>query len=411
MRIVVSNTFYTPYVVGGAELSVQGIAEQLASWGDEVFVLTTGAGDEDETLNGVKIMRRRFAAIVPYMEHRKANRGVKKILNKPLTIDNPLNARIIRNVLHETRAQVVLSNNLLGITPELWRVAYALGIPVMHTVRDYALLCPNSTMSCRGRDTCGDRPKVACQAMRCHLRHACRLVSLVSAPSSYPLKVHRSFGFFMGVDSVVIPNAVHFDSANVNRAVELRRLSLRQGPLRVAYLGRLIEEKGVGDLLEAIERLGHDIVELHVAGTGPFEQRINQLASAGVMVTSHGFLDQEGIDCLLQYCDVLVAPSRVPETFGRVVLDACRNAMPVIVTSVGALPEIVRPGMGTIVPPHDPVGLAKAMRGYADDRERICREGEQAALVLEAYTVQAQAASFRNSLSGLLLGNKCQSLQ
>ena len=111
MNILIANNFYAPDVVGGAELSVQGIAEGLARRGHNVTLLTTAMHDEDTALNGVAICRRRFHALMPYIEHVHAHVSPKKIINKVLTIDNPRNAQTIAKVIELHDIDVVLSNN------------------------------------------------------------------------------------------------------------------------------------------------------------------------------------------------------------------------------------------------------------------------------------------------------------
>ena len=54
-----------------------------------------------------------------------------------------------------------------------------------------------------------------------------------------------------------------------------------------------------------------------------------------------GFLNEQQVSQLLQSADVLLCPSLWEEPFGRVVLDAYKNAMPVICSNMGALPELV----------------------------------------------------------------------
>lgn len=402
MRVLIANTFYAPDVVGGAELSVQGIAEQMVRLGHEVSVLTTGRDDGDDVLNGVKVLRRKFRGLMSYAEHRSSKTTLKKMLNKPLTVDNPFNKSVIKGVLDLVRPQALLTNNLFGITPELWRCAHSRGIPIMHTVRDYALLCPNSTLICSRRTSCGKDALPWCKVMRSHQRRCSKLVNTVAAPSNYALKIHDDCGFFIHAKHEVIPNAVRFDAASVKSAMQERMNSSSSGLLQLVYLGRLVEEKGVGDLLDAMKDFGKDEVELHLAGRGPLEDEAKRLASEGIPVDVHGFLNQEQVDELLMSCDVLVAPSRYAETFGRVVLDAYRNAMPAIVSDAGALPEVLQAGTGAVFPAGDVTLLQRAISGYLGKRDKIMNEGSKGASALLVYTVEDQALRFIRELEALV---------
>lgn len=402
MRVLIANSFYAPQVVGGAELSVQGIAEQMARQGIEAYVLTTGDMDSDEEIGGVRVLRRRFDALMAYGEHRAAKGGVKKIANKPLTIDNPLNRRTIDRVLHDVRPQAVLTNNILGITPQLWRSASAHGIPVAHTTRDYALLCPNSTLICARHGHCEGTPLLPCRLMRAHLKRQCRYVKTVIAPSQYALNVHADQGLFAQSRRVVIPNAVVYEPASVEAAARMREGREDDGVVRFAYLGRLREEKGFRDLLDAIEGFDKGAIELHVAGNGPLRSEMERRAQEGLPVIDHGFLSQDAVDQLLLSCDVLVAPSRYAETFGRVVLDAYRNAMPAVVSDAGALPEVLHPGTGQVFKAGDVAALREALLPYVGRRELAVSQGILGSQRLQDYSVESQANAFVSELERLI---------
>ena len=63
---------------------------------------------------------------------------------------------------------------------------------------------------------------------------------------------------------------------------------------------------------------------------------------------------------MMREASVLVLPSRV-ETFGAVVAEALVSGLPVVSTSVGAIPELVDERSGRLVPPNDPAALADAL--------------------------------------------------
>lgn len=403
MNILIANNFYAPQVIGGAELSVQGIAEQLARLGNRVAVLTTGTHDETTVLNGVTVCRRRFDALMSYQEHLDSPLSPKKFLNKALTIDNPSNARTVAPLLRRQKPDVVLSNNLLGITTELWRTARREGIPVVHTLRDYALLCPNSTLTCPSHPGCSDKPKLWCAAMRRRMRRVSGTVDTVAAPSRYTLEMHLKKGLFCGSRSRVVPNAVVFDPKKVREAMDLRRHDRRDHPLRIAYLGRLVEEKGVSVLLRTLELLEKDCaVEIHFAGKGPLEEMLAASREKGLPIHLHGFLSQDDVHALLMRCDVLVAPSVWPEPFGRVVLDAYVHAMPVVVSDAGGLPEVLAPGAGMVVEAGDAYGLRDALLCYAQDRMRVVEDGLAGAEQTRRFTVERQTDAFLEELKRLV---------
>src|SRR5205807_8391582 len=85
----------------------------------------------------------------------------------------------------------------------------------------------------------------------------------------------------------------------------------------VLYFGKLIENKGVQVLLEALDGLDARAV---VVGFGDYREELERLASAGTLFT--GQLEHRHLRHLLPLCDVAVVPSIFPEAFGMVAAEA-----------------------------------------------------------------------------------------
>jgi glycosyltransferase involved in cell wall biosynthesis len=84
--------------------------------------------------------------------------------------------------------------------------------------------------------------------------------------------------------------------------------------------------------------------------------------------------------------DVCVVPSSFAEPFGLTVVEGFAFGVPVIASTVGGIPEIVRPGeTGLLVPPDDPEALAVAMLIYAQDTALRHRHGKSARAYVERH--------------------------
>jgi len=158
----------------------------------------------------------------------------------------------------------------------------------------------------------------------------------------------------------------------------------REGTTRLLSLGRLVERKGVGTVVEALVRLPG--AELVVAGGPPARdldgdeevRRLRDLARRlGVADRVH-LLGQVGRDeaaRLLRAADAVVCvPSYEP--FGIVPLEAMACGTPVVASAVGGMLDSVVPGAtGLHVPPGDPEAVASAVRRLAVDPRRAGRMG------------------------------------
>lgn len=164
-----------------------------------------------------------------------------------------------------------------------------------------------------------------------------------------------------------IPNGVDLASLGVPRQLIPGEKEVHAGTKTILFIGRLVPEKGVQVLLEALWRLLPQMPDLKllVGGTGPFEDNLKARASNPVLkgkVEFWGFLNDDQRNQLLKQSDVAVFPS-LYEPFGIVALEAMAAQIPVIVSDTGGLSEVVSHGIdGYKVPPGNPGLLAYYIR-------------------------------------------------
>lgn len=140
----------------------------------------------------------------------------------------------------------------------------------------------------------------------------------------------------------------------------------------VAFIGRLVREKGIDLLLRALAT----IPELYcvIAGSGPEEGSLRKLASAlGIesRVRFMGHIPSMAIPGVLAGADLLCLPSRNTqrwsEQFGRVLVEAMSTEVPVVVTDCGGMPGVVG-DCGKVVPMDDVDALSTALEQLASDQ-------------------------------------------
>jgi type III pantothenate kinase len=169
----------------------------------------------------------------------------------------------------------------------------------------------------------------------------------------------------------VVPCGVDLERFRPDGPAEQRRLEHR-----IVYAGRLVERKGVGNIISALERV--PCCELVVAGgpsrdglrTDPEACRLQALAERhGVQdrVELRGRVPHEELPALLRSADALVT---VPwyEPFGITPLEAMACGVPVVAGAVGGMIDTVVDGVtGRHVPPRDPDRLAAVLREVLGD--------------------------------------------
>jgi glycosyltransferase involved in cell wall biosynthesis len=151
----------------------------------------------------------------------------------------------------------------------------------------------------------------------------------------------------------------------------------------VVYFGKLIENKGVHVLLEALRGLDARAV---VVGFGDYRRQLEALAPPGTLFT--GPLEHRHLVHLLPLCDVAVAPSIFPEAFGMVAAEAAAAGVPPLVADHSGLAEIAAGIAAEYGPEHAqlaafPSGDVEALRGRLTELLELPRD-ERSALGLAA---------------------------
>lgn len=174
--------------------------------------------------------------------------------------------------------------------------------------------------------------------------------------------------------------------------IDLRRWPYRErgqgapGGLRLVSVGRLVEKKGLAQVLRALRLLVDRGVqaEYRVFGDGPLRQRLETLAQElglAERVVFEGRHGQEAVRAALDRADVLVAASVTAadgdeEGIPNVLKEAMASGMPVIGTRHAGIPELVEDGVsGWLVPERDEVALAGALARLAAEPERWAAMG------------------------------------
>ncbi|MCB4457441.1 glycosyltransferase [Leisingera sp. McT4-56] len=183
------------------------------------------------------------------------------------------------------------------------------------------------------------------------------------------------------------------------------------GALRLAAIGRFVEQKGQMVLVRAMAQLVEKIPDVHLALIGDGGMRPDleaAIADHGLQqnITLTGWLAEDGVRRELARAHALVMPS-FAEGLPMVVMEAMAAARPVIATYIAGTPELVVPGQtGWLVPAGDEAALAEAVLQLAktppDQRAEMGQAGR--ARVLERHDSAKEAARLaahvRQAISG-----------
>jgi colanic acid/amylovoran biosynthesis glycosyltransferase len=182
-----------------------------------------------------------------------------------------------------------------------------------------------------------------------------------------------------------------YEGVDLERFDSARRDWECSGPLRILSVAQLIEEKGIEYLLRACDQMKRSGEELRCEIIGGSDESRHFAYRVRLMKLHHQlgledwvqFLGAQPFSAVLNafwHADIFVLPCVVASEGGRditpnALIEAMAMQLPVVSTSLGAIPEIVENGVsGLLVPPNDPAALAEAITTLAWDaalRERL----------------------------------------
>jgi glycosyltransferase involved in cell wall biosynthesis len=167
--------------------------------------------------------------------------------------------------------------------------------------------------------------------------------------------------------------------------------------LALGVVARLVPEKGIDNLLQALALQRGSKWRLTIVGDGPERERLEQLASElrlAARVRWTGGLPTEQVANLWQELDVLVQPSRAgiewQETNGHVLMEAMAHEVAVLGTDSGVIPELIADA-GVVVRAGDVPALAAGLEKLSDSGTRRALAAAARARALRLYSDDAIA--------------------
>ena len=382
MKVLMLSSRYEPYARGGAERAARTLASHLRQIGYEVVVLTV-SGDGEAGDRVVDDVRVRAVPLWNIYDLGTSQPAVLKPIWHLADAYNPVMQSAVARVIAEELPDVVHTQLLTGFSASAWTAARNAGVPIVHTLHDHYVLCSRSTMSVNGVPCEGRH--LECAILAQPRMAASRSVTWVVGVSAYILDWHRRFHAFDGVRSSVIPNPCHLVGAPTEGRV-------RSDQFRFGFMGRLERAKGIELLIQSMESLPPDCT-LAVAGAGEpeFVDHLRSMAK-GRNVDFVGIVDPASF---LRQVDVMVVPSVGLESFGLSAAEALAMGVPVIASSRGALPELVKPERtGWVFDPGDQHALARVMGAVAANRDRLAAMSAECRQSVQLYDPAAIAASY-----------------
>jgi glycogen synthase len=407
MRILFLSNYFPPYTRGGYELWCQEVAAELAGRGHQLAVLTTRPPRDKASCQGDNGLSQ-SAVTVHRCLHPEVEAGlghtVIRLLKDRRRLENE-NLKALQQITAAFQPEVAVAWGL-------WNVARA--VPALleellpgrmaYYLCDYWLSYPTAYVQRWQEPSRRKAMQLPKEWLgRLFLRRLERQPT-ASLRLEHPICVSRAVRRLLVEAGVPVAHA-RVIYGGTKTAPHLPTLVPATGDerLRLLYLGRLEEEKGVHTALQAVAQVAHQGVKisLDVYGRGKpdYEARLRQLVNDENLqdvVSFCGVVDNGRVPQLMTRYDTLVFPSEWPEPFARTVLEAMAAGLPVVGTVMGGTGEILIEGLtGFTFSPGDARGLASRLRCLSEDRpllQKVGAAGRQS--VLENFTFARMVDEF-----------------
>lgn len=342
-------------------------------------------GGEDSVVESeVALLRNKGHAVETYIRHNDDVTGMSPVRLAGQAIWSGRTIADVQHLVSQFRPDVIHVHNTLPlVSPSVFWGAAREGVPVVQTLHNFRMMCPQAMFVRQGQiceDCLGKVPWRG--VVRACYRGSVAQSAVVAATSV----VHRSVGTYrskvdryialnefcrdkfvaggLPADRIVIkPNFVYAASQPV--------WGNRQGGL---YLGRLTEEKGVPQLLAALQKA--DLTaDFTVAGGGGLERDVSAVVGARYV----GFQPATAVAELLARVAYMVVPSVWYEGFPRTIVEAYAAGVPVIASRLGSLAEVVKDGeTGLLFDPGNVDDLAAKLQWAQRNQDAMRAMGQAA---------------------------------
>jgi glycosyltransferase involved in cell wall biosynthesis len=306
---------------------------------------------------------------------------------------NPSSNRKVKHLLDTLRPDLVHIHNLYPlISPSILKEVRKAGIPVVMTVHNYRLICPNGLFYNRHDicELCSSGREWNCILQNCEqsliksIGYAARNAwARISGSYRDNVSAYLCLTEFQKRKLVengfseerchIIPNFLEVDKKE-----NTEHDNNRKGFL---FIGRLNSQKGVDILIRAAKQLPS--ISFRLAGSADHD--FIDTGNLPSNVEWLGIIDNGEKKKELQNAIAMVFTSRSYEGFPMVFLEAMEESLPVIAPDLAGYPEIIRNGRnGLLFKPQDVNDLTKKIKYFNDNKQHAFKYGHEGRVILES---------------------------
>ncbi|MBR4891542.1 MAG: glycosyltransferase [Clostridia bacterium] len=378
------------YPRGGSESYMLYLAEHLKKMGHEVEYF--GMYDENNTVGNSKGL---------YTQNMDFHsKGLARFLYPFKIVYSLESKRKIMQVIDDFKPDIVHMNNInFQLTPSIIYGVKKKGIPLVQTVHDYQMICPNHLLYNFDKNVpcekCTGGSHINCVKNKCI--HGSKIKSIIGVIEA---KFYRILKTYKKVDLFVCPSnflenkllsAKEYykgKTKTIHNFIDKEKFagSSQKEDSYIVFVGRLSKEKGIENIAKTAKLLPeYDFI---VAGSGPDENILKGIPNIKLL----GFVGGNDLTKLMGNAKLLLLPSVCYENCPLSILEAHCLGVPVVTMNSGGMAELVKDGVtGTLVNEPTPEAIAQSIRKTIDNEDYYktlrenCKNEKDNILSVESY--------------------------
>lgn len=394
MKILIINTLYYPDVAGGAEKSIHLLAEEFSKNGHTVVIITTSKKEKTCIINGVKVYYL-HALNIYWFNVSKKHHKLFRFFWHLIDSCNYFAFKKIDNIVLKEKPDLMYTSNLLGVSVIAWKVARKNVLPIVHSIRDYYLLCWRSSKFKDNTNCAGQC--FGCKILSFVKKKESRHVKYVVGVSKHVLEAHKH-GYFPVAQKLCIYDPIEKPFIDGNKRCKNKGVIF-------GFVGFLSKAKGIEFILEQFRSnfIEHDLYVYGVAKDQAYNEYLkSSFACHNIMF--RGF--QEPRDLYREF-DVLLVPSIWNEPFGRIVIEAYSYGIPVIASKRGGISEIVENlKTGILYDPDCASSFVEAVEKIIDDPILLTEMSKYSKKYVEKFYIDNIAKDYLDYFSSIIEDSK-----
>jgi glycosyltransferase involved in cell wall biosynthesis len=335
-----------------------------------------------------KLLREHGHTVVEYLDTNKRIESLGKIDSAIQTIWSKPSFSAIKKILQETKPDIVhFHNTFLMISPSAYYACAELHIPVVQTLHNYRLICPNAYLFRDGSvcEECINR-SFPLPAVRygCY-RNSRSQSAVVATMLGFHRLIHtwqKKVDCFIALTEFArgkfIQGGIPEEKIVIkpNFAIDTKEFHVESSKKFVLFVGHLSPEKGLDILLSAWNSLE---IPLKIAGDGPLADLIGAMAGKSTTIEYLGSVSHSKVMELLSQAAFLVFPSKLYEGLPMTIIEAFAAGIPVIASNSGPRAEIISDSnTGLLYDPDNPSDLSSRVNWLWNHTEERTEMGKNA---------------------------------